>query len=378
MTTSDETGDGLVMPAEFFAEQAEQSAVKAEIVVDYFVAWARIMAKRADKIAYIDLFAGPGRYGTGQLSTPLLILQRAIESDGLRTRLVTIFNDADEKHVAMLQQEIDALPGIEKLSVKPQVQHSMVGDDHARQFEEMRTIPVLGFVDPWGYKGLSLRLIKGMIKDFGCEAIFFFNYNRINMGITNDRVEPHMVALFGEKRLARLKSALQRLSPHERESAITRALGEAFEGLGAPFLIPFGFRRKRGRLSHYICFVSKHKLGYDIMKSVMASHGIVDDDGVPRFEYLPRSGGRQLPFDQDRPILRLPDDLAKVFSGRTLTAGEIIAEHNVGTPFIERNYKAVLKKMEADGRIACEPEASQRRKNTLADHVIVTFPQSER
>jgi hypothetical protein len=43
------------MQSDFFDEQAEQSRVKAEIVVSYFQAWAAIMVKRADRIAYIDL-----------------------------------------------------------------------------------------------------------------------------------------------------------------------------------------------------------------------------------------------------------------------------------------------------------------------------------
>src|SRR5207248_10024637 len=38
------------------------------------------------------------------------------------------------------------------------------------------------FVDPFGYKGLSLQLVNSVIKDWGCDCVFFFNYNRISMG----------------------------------------------------------------------------------------------------------------------------------------------------------------------------------------------------
>ena len=64
------------------------------------------------------------------------------------------------------------------------------------------------FVDPWGYKGLSLRLINSVLKDWACECIFFFNYNRINMGLGNDAVKEHMDALFGEERAAELAGAI--------------------------------------------------------------------------------------------------------------------------------------------------------------------------
>ena len=48
--------------------------------------------------------------------------------------------------------------------------------------------------------------------------------------------------------------------------------------------------------------------------------------------------------------------------------------HNVGRPYTMKNYKAVLLKMEERGLIQCEPPARERRKDTFADHVRVTFP----
>jgi hypothetical protein len=43
---------------------------------------------------------------------------------------------------------------------------------------------------------------------WGCDAIFFFNYNRINMGIANDSVREHMQALFGEEQISMLQRKL--------------------------------------------------------------------------------------------------------------------------------------------------------------------------
>ncbi|MBR1299889.1 hypothetical protein [Bradyrhizobium sp. AUGA SZCCT0042] len=51
--------------AKFFDERTDQSEVKARIIQKYFYAWAKVIipsAKhREKKIAYIDLYAGPGR-----------------------------------------------------------------------------------------------------------------------------------------------------------------------------------------------------------------------------------------------------------------------------------------------------------------------------
>ena len=83
----------------FFDEQTEQSLVKATIVAKYFDAWASVIVNtqkrnphQPQKIAYIDLFAGPGRYTDGSQSTPLKVLQKAIEKPDIRDRLVTLFN----------------------------------------------------------------------------------------------------------------------------------------------------------------------------------------------------------------------------------------------------------------------------------------------
>jgi three-Cys-motif partner protein len=357
----------------FFDEPEEQSRVKAEIVVNYFVAWSKIIIKHAQRIGYFDFFAGPGRYKTGDKSTPLLILERALASQDLTSRLVTVFNDANPEFTSTLKAEIDALPGVDRLKYRPQIFTGEIGDELIQHFEKIRTIPALSFIDPWGYKGLSLRLIRAVIKDWGCEVVFFFNYNRINMGIANNLVEPHMQALFGEERLAALRQEMMSLSPEERENRVRRALGEALEEMGARFLIPFRFKRHAGRVSHYICFVSKHPLGYSIMKNIMANRGVVDEDGVPLFEYIPGFEGRQLAFERDRPIEALPAELLTTFAGQTLTMEAVYDVHNVGTPFIKPNYKRVLMQMEERGEIACEPDRESRRANTLADQVLISF-----
>ena len=143
----------------FFDESKEQSQVKAEIVAKYFWAWAKVIMpsakKRGGRIAYIDLFAGPGRYKDGTKSTPLLILERAIADKEMRQMLVAKFNDMNSTNSRSLEGAIQNLPGIQTLKYKPQVNEEEVGEQIVAMFEEMALIPTLFFVDPWGYKGLE-------------------------------------------------------------------------------------------------------------------------------------------------------------------------------------------------------------------------------
>src|SRR5579864_5831563 len=154
----------------FFDESREQSAVKTAIVSKYFWSWSKVIMPQArkNKIAYVDLFAGPGRYKDGTKSTPLLVLESAIADPDMRDRLVTRFNDADRENVRSLRDEIAALPGIENLKHKPKVAAEEVGDKFVQMFQQIDLIPTFLFVDPWGYKGLSLGLINSVLKNWGC------------------------------------------------------------------------------------------------------------------------------------------------------------------------------------------------------------------
>jgi len=364
----------------FFDQSTDQSRVKAAIVANYFWAWAKVIISVAKKgrdrrIAYIDLFAGPGPYTDGTLSTPLLILERAIADPDLREMLVTVFNDCNSDHSRTLETAIAALPGIGTLRYKPRVQNYEVGDDIVKQFEQMSFVPTLFFVDPWGYKGLSLRLIDSVLKDWGCDCIFFFNYNRINMGLPNDAVDEHMDCLFGKERADALRESLKGLVPAERETAIVEELSQAIRDLGGKYVLPFCFLNDQGtRTSHYLIFVSKHIRGYEIMKEVMAKQSSKADQQVPSFSYCPADRKYKLLFELTRPLDDLQEMLLDAFAGRSLTMRQVFDAHHVGRPFLAKNYKAVLAQLELAGKIVADPPAAKRRPGTFGDSVRVTFP----
>lgn len=366
----------------FFNEQQEQSFVKTQIVSKYFDAWANVILAtlrknpRSDgKIAYIDLFAGPGRYKDGAASTPIKIIEKALQKEEYRKNLLCIFNDKDENNTESLKSSIFNIDGIDKLKYKPQIYSHEVGEEIVKMFEEMRLVPTLFFVDPWGYKGLSLRLINSVLKDWGCDCIFFFNYNRINMAMSNEFVKEHMTALFGPTHYEIVNTKLKEIKePKLREYIIIEELCTALKELGGNFTLPFCFKNANGkRTSHHLIFVSKDFKGYDIMKDIMARESSSNDSGVPSFEYNPvdKHGLKQgLLFNLTRPISELGDQLLRDFIGQSIRMIDIYTQHSVDRPYIKRNYKAALIKLEAEGKIT----ADKHRKNSFGDSVRAHFP----
>jgi three-Cys-motif partner protein len=372
------------MSENFFGEQSEQSQIKAAIVADYFWAWANVIIgvqkrhpQHTQKIAYIDLFAGPGRYQDRAASTPLMIMERAVADPNIRDRLVAVFNDKDEANTASLEAEINKIPGIERLKFKPEISTGEVGENLIREFQRAKLIPTFLFVDPFGYKGLSLQLVQSVLKDWGCDCVFFFNYNRISMGLGNEAVEEHMDALFGKERADKLRERfkMKQVQPHEREADIVEEMKAALEEMGGEYVLPFRFRNPEGsRTTHHLFFVSKHFRGYEIMRDVMYKHSH-KEGRVAKFEYNPADARWPSLFELVRPLGDLEDMLLEDCAGMTTKLKPLFESHSKGKGYVIKNYREVLCRMEREGKIRMEPPFDKRRAGTIGERVVITFPQ---
>lgn len=374
------------MSNNFFQEQREQSLIKAKIVVNYFSAWSKIILasqkrnpRHVQRMAYIDLFAGPGRYDDQSKSTPLLVLETILNDPELSDRMVTWFNDKDQDNIDNLKQAISELPGIESLRFAPRFFNVDIGDEIAEIFKQKTIIPTFFFVDPWGYKGLSLKLISSIIKDWGCDCVFFFNYNRVNMGVNNDIVQQHMISLFGEERLQSLQRECKGIVSADREFVVIQALCDSLKQNGSQFVLPFRFRNVDGtRTSHHLVFISKSFRGYDIMKDIMYRESSEKKSGVATFEYNPRNSlyKQGSLFDLlSTPLDELEQMLLAQYSGRTIDFDQLYEEHSVDRPYVRKNYKEVLRKLYDEGRItALNPDTQKPpRSGTFSDKMRITF-----
>jgi len=374
----------MTTSTDFFEESRQQSRIKSRIVAKYFWAWAQVIASTlkglGNRIAYMDLFAGPGKYKDDTPSTPVIVLQTAIKDPRLREMLVTVFNDKRLDFAKSLQETINSIPGIETLKYKPRVENEEIGQAIVESFQKTRLIPTLLFVDPWGYKGLSIALISSVLQNWGCDCVFFFNYNRINAGLNNEMVREHMNDLFGEKRADAIRDKLLGLHSDEREAVIVEELSRALNESGIAYVLPFTFKTEEGgRTTHHLMFASKHFKGYEIMKEIMAKESSEQDQGVASFAYFGATEKQQTLFEFLRPLSDLEELLLTHFAGQKLTMRQVYERHNVGRRFIKANYKKALTRLEANNKIKAEPPPAKRPRKlgevTFADGVLVTFPE---
>ena len=375
------------MNNQFFQEQSEQSIIKARIVSKYFSAWAKVILatqKRypsyLQQMAYIDLFAGPGRYDNQSKSTPLMVLETILSNSDLASRMITMFNDKDTKNVESLKTAIDQLEGIDRLKYAPKFYNMEVGDEITTMLQSSNLPPAFFFVDPWGYKGLSLNLVSSIIKDWGCDCVFFFNYNRVSMGITNENIKQHMASLFGDEQLEFVRSECEKAkSSAEREGIVVQELCNALKQNGSKFVLPFRFKNDEGtRTSHHLIFLSKNFRGYEIMKEIMYKESTDKSDEIASFEYNPRDllGGKQLSLLDylSRPLDDLQGMLLKEYAGRTIDFMELYEAHSVDKPYIKKNYKDVLRSLfDAGEIIAISTKTGKPPARGFADEMRITF-----
>ena len=79
----------------FFEQQTMSSRIKASIISEYFPKYCNIIINKhkPKELRYIDLFAGPGKYEDGNVSTPLLVARNCIKNNFLQQHVRFIFND---------------------------------------------------------------------------------------------------------------------------------------------------------------------------------------------------------------------------------------------------------------------------------------------
>jgi len=365
---------------EFFINQTEASRIKAEIVSKYFYSWSTIIGSTVTKLGYLDFFCGPGKYKDGSLSTPLLILNKVVGDPKLQGSLVTIFQDSNENYVTELKGHVAAISGIEQLKYPPFIDVSAVDDQLVAQLKKIQLIPSLIFVDPFGYNGLSLDLLGTAIKDWGCDCIFFFNYNRINAALNNPVFTKNVNLIFGEEIANKLRTDIEHLEPDDRQRLILDQLSVALKSVNGKYCVLFKFfQEDKEKTSHFLALVTKHQKGYEVMKDVMARVSETEG-GVPTYTFHPRRRvvqmGTLFPDTQSK-LVSLGNELMTKYQGQIKKVSEIYKEHNVDTPYIPSSYKKAIMILEETGKISVDkpPSARKRIKGelTLGDDRIITF-----
>jgi three-Cys-motif partner protein len=261
---------------DFFDEQKEQSAIKTAIVANFYSTYLKIISNSVgrsyDCLYYIDLFAGPGKYEDGKISTPLKILD-VIKDNKLEYKVHCLFNEMNNEFYQQLKmnlREHSIYNEIEKNLLLYNVEAKNVPLDMMLN----KHCPVFSFIDPFGYKSVSANQIWKLIKNVGSDCILFFNANRILLDLNKSYSAEDMDMLYGDK-LQEVRNGIPLLRSHNAKIRFLLKMfcKNLYDKKSNPYhlyTLPFQFDfADRNRGSHYLLFITKSYKAIEVMKDIM-------------------------------------------------------------------------------------------------------------
>lgn len=383
---------------DFFEIPTENSLAKIAIVERFFTKWASVMVRSKQnralegdiRFAYIDLFCGPGVYVDGTPSTPIRILSAATKIDSPRLsrkflpHFAARFNDARPDRIEELERQIskhfsngEFRPGqITTSSIELRLGiegiHNSIGK-----------VPTLSFIDPFGVKGMTKKLVGDLISTKGSDCILFINYKKFNRFISAAHYREHFEGFFGTDIYNKLRSQFSdsMQSVQSRESLIVQSVKEALRTVRARPVEPFKFFDEDGsRTSHFLFIATKHELGESYWKDAIKPKAYASQQGVSLFEFsskpdISKSDKIQSNFDfQDGPLDVLKRRIeAALKDGKTKTIKELASLLTAGTRYQDRNVKDALLMLEAEGKIAIVRATNRRVGTPVGDSALVTW-----
>ena len=346
---------------DFFKKQTPSSRIKANIVAEYFPQYCRIILKKPQpEIRYLDLFAGPGLYEDGSLSTPLLLASSCAKDPILSQKVRLIFND--NKYSEELKNNF-----FHNFSDKDFKFQPLFGDKTVGENEQIKNYltkgvmrpnpyPTLLFFDPWGYKGIDTIALGKFMQNWGNEIFLFVNIKRIHAAIENNKFDALMQSLFPTLFIQLQRQRRYKATVQERLGLIMDNLAREFEKAvkGKLYHSSFKFQEEHSKTtSHFIIHFTKHIKGYELVKQIYYDFdnigAVLDKDGNYTFDAKAMDDHNSVFDFGDQNIACLSDILTSRYKGKTITAKKLFDEHHPTTKYCGSHYAQTLRYMVENG-----------------------------
>lgn len=376
----------------FFAKQTDSSRVKAKIISEYFPQYCRIICKKhmPQKFGYYDMFAGPGKYGDGSLSTPLLVAKQCYEDETLRDRVWMVFNDmtyGDE-----LKKNFEDMYPNGTFGKDPFFANRVFGEwPKIDIFLTRNTMngffndcPSLLFIDPWGYKHINTRVLTQFLTQWGNEVFIFINTKRLNAAFSNELFQEDLKMIF-PLTYNDVKNNLNiQNSVEEKHKYIINHLAEEFQCIlgGSVFYTAFQFREEEiDTPSHYLLHITKGAKGFELIKQVYTKYANVDRPltgmkNVETYTFDPHSirGMFDEDFKQEN-IQNLKNKLCEKYAGQTICADKLFREDQQEQLHSKTHYLLALRQLFEEKKIrTCYNDGRNHKVPVLiSQSCIITF-----
>jgi three-Cys-motif partner protein len=159
----------------FFNKKRQWSKRKDKILERYLPPYLLKIATQKAPVFIVDAFAGPGKFGDGELGSPLIICQniQTALSKGLSVSVSTLCIEAEKELFSELSKSIEQFPFAE-------AKHGKFGDFIQEIEKKARNHSVFLYVDPFAVEGLDWNGMDSVfqhltISNMSIEVLLNFN-----------------------------------------------------------------------------------------------------------------------------------------------------------------------------------------------------------
>ncbi|MFQ6129004.1 MAG: three-Cys-motif partner protein TcmP [Thermoplasmata archaeon] len=342
---------------------------KHEILRRYLAAWFPIVKNvNPSGLNYIDGFAGPGVYAGGEDGSPVIAIKTAVQH---RLPMPKIFFAFIEKEKNRAETLRDVLA--KRFPELPEnIGYKVYNDEFATvigsildEFDAKSKVlaPTFTFVDPFGYAGFPLDLLKRLLKPRASEVLITFMASRLRRFL-DETHESAVDNLFGslDWRVAR------ELSGSDRVQFLLNFYRERLlDATPARYVLTFEMVGRDGNTIYWLVFVTKHPKGCQAMKEAMWK---VDPTGTYSF-YDVADGVRRFLLDEGDPewAKQAQQEVWEHFRGRRVKVEEV--ENFIAPTVFLWRKRRILVPLERSGKIV--RVESRKRRLTHPNGCVITF-----
>lgn len=342
------TGNIQVPNKPYFAwRYQEHTRVKHQVLQKYLGIWFVILSKYSN-VNYFDCFGGCGAYTSDSINfepgSPILACQAWENAKKTNNGLSIFCFDTDSSNLGNLKKVFaDYCPNYKNVTfINNDYDAAMNSLLDELENKNMTIAPSFFFIDPFGHS-LKYDTISRIISLPQSEVFLNFMYNSVTRYLKLENLECNYNELFGCDDWKTIKN----FKGKQRENHIVDLFRNQLKKV-SKFVMPYRicFPDKE-RTYYYLYHLSNHEKGVSIMKDCFASL----NEG--RIEYLGKIKDQMSVFDvksiKEEDVKEL---LTNCYSGDTVAFEKIIEDQIDATPFLEKEFRSVLKQMKKEGVVS--------------------------
>lgn len=341
-------------------DYTEHTRAKHEILRRYLDAWYSILGtSRAKQLVILDGFAGRGKYNGGEDGSPVLIHDAAVRAvgRGVAQTITIACSEATPSNYTRLGGVVAELASCEGVEIRVRNRTFAAAAAPVARWLADRTgsIPTFAFVDPFGFTGVPLDVIRALMAVEHVEVLLTFMARDMSRFLTLDTVEGTLNEFFGGESWSKCVQP----DDEERTECLLLRYQEVVRPNIAQYATPFRvFEDERRTTLYYLVHLTNHPLGMRRMKEAMIAQS--SDMTFWPITVRPRD---QLALDvsETDPYPSLQRHLVDTYRRRSLTFEDLLNDDYPRGWWVEKHYRSAILDLEkTDGA----PVSVKRRRTT--------------